>query len=94
MTVMAFVAINTEPGEEKQVHNALRNVEGVDPYMVYGRWDIFAEIIAPNFDSAMGTYLAIKRAPGVQSVLAIGVDMVYKIPRKEPETVPVKPTPQ
>jgi len=47
----AFVLINTEPGEERDVLKALRNIEGVkEAYNVYGVYDIIAKVSADAMD--------------------------------------------
>jgi DNA-binding Lrp family transcriptional regulator len=47
----AFVLINTEPGEERDVLKTLRNIEGVkEAYNVYGVYDIIAKVSADAMD--------------------------------------------
>jgi DNA-binding Lrp family transcriptional regulator len=48
---MAFVLINTEIGSESAVLGALKKIDAVDEaYMVYGVYDVVAEVKADTMD--------------------------------------------
>jgi DNA-binding Lrp family transcriptional regulator len=49
----AIVLITSYPGKDREVANNLKNVEGVgDVYLAAGRYDVVAEIQAPD-DASM-----------------------------------------
>jgi len=49
--LMAYCLIKVETGVEEDVYKSLEKIPGVKPYMVYGIFDIVAEIRAKDQDT-------------------------------------------
>lgn len=91
MGEMAFVFINTEAGKEKVVYKALEDMSDVTPHMVYGKYDLVAEVRAPDIDRLRRTVGKI-REKNVISTLTEIVIKSYRNHDEKPETASAKPT--
>jgi DNA-binding Lrp family transcriptional regulator len=70
---MAFVLINTEIGSESEVLAALKKIDAVEEaYMVYGVYDVVAEVKADTMDKLkeIVTY-QVRRLDKVRSTLTM-----------------------
>jgi len=69
----AFVLINAEIGSEEEVHNKLKEVEGVEEaYIVYGVYDIVARVRADTMDKLKDVVTwKVRRLPKVRSTLTM-----------------------
>jgi DNA-binding Lrp family transcriptional regulator len=64
----AIVLITSNPGKDREVANNLKNVEGVgNVYLAAGRYDVVAEVQAPDDDSMLALiYDKIRRIDNIK----------------------------
>jgi DNA-binding Lrp family transcriptional regulator len=72
---LAFVLLSTETGQEQQVLQQLKAIEGVkNAYVVYGLYDVIAEIEGQNQDTVRTIVLSkIRNLEGIKSTLTLVV---------------------
>ena len=69
---LAYVLVNTELGQEKEVLVRLRELPAVrDLYEVYGVYDIVLKVEADSRKAFQQTINAIRRVAGVRSTLTM-----------------------
>ena len=72
--VLAFVLVNTELGQEKEVLGKLRAIPSVrDTYEVYGMYDIILKVEADSRNAFQQAVTVIRRVAGVRSTLTMVV---------------------
>ena len=70
----AYVMINTVPDKMEVVLEEVKEIEGVkDAYMVYGVYDIIAEIKAGNTEDLKATILNIRILKHILSTLTLRI---------------------
>ncbi|MCI4435794.1 MAG: Lrp/AsnC ligand binding domain-containing protein [Ignisphaera sp.] len=69
----AIVLINTEVGAEEEVLNEVKNIENVkDAYMVYGIYDIVAEVEADSVEKLRKAISeTLRKIPKVRSTITL-----------------------
>ncbi len=71
---LAFVLVNTELGQEKEVLGILRGIPSVrDAYEIYGVHDIILKVEAESQNAFQQVVSVIRRVDGVQSTLTMVV---------------------
>ena len=71
---VAYVMINTVPDKMEAVLEKIREIEGVkDAYMVYGVYDIIAEVKAGTTEELKATILNIRILKHILSTLTLRV---------------------
>ena len=71
MTV-AYVMINTLPDKMEEVLEEIKDIEGVkDAYMVYGVYDIIAQVKVGNVKELLDTILKIRNLKHILSSLTL-----------------------
>ena len=71
---LAFVLVNTELGQEKEVLGRLKAIPAVrDAYEVYGVYDIILKVEADSRKDFQQAVAVIRRVAGVRSTLTMGV---------------------
>ena len=69
---LAFVLVNTDLGQEKEVLGRLRAIPVVrDAYEVYGVYDIILKVEADSQKAFQQTVTVIRRVAGVRSTLTM-----------------------
>ena len=69
---LAFVLINTIPDEMEEVLKRIKEIESVEEaYMLYGVYDIVAEVKSRTSDDIRRTVLLIRAVKGVTSTLTL-----------------------
>ncbi len=69
---LAFILVNTELGQEKEVLGMLRAIPSVrDAYEVYGVYDIILKVEADGRNAFQQVVTEIKRVDGVQNTLTM-----------------------
>ncbi len=72
MMVLAFVLVNTELGQEKEVLGKLRAIPSVrDTYEVYGVSDIILKVEADSRDAFQQAVTVIRRVAGVRARISL-----------------------
>ena len=70
----AFILINTEIGFENEVLSYLRKVKGVEEvYMLYGIYDIIAEVKAENVEDIWAIIIKIRKMQNILSTVTLQV---------------------
>lgn len=63
---IAYVLVQTDPGREKDVHDALCRVAAVtDVTPLFGEYDLIAKVHAPDLDAINLVVLGIRTIPGL-----------------------------
>ena len=69
---LAFVLVNTELGQEKEVFGRLKAIPAVrDAYKVYGVYDIILKVEADGRKAFLQVVTFIRRVAGVRSTLTM-----------------------
>ena len=69
---LAYMMINTVPDKVEEVLDELREIEAVkEAYMVYGVYDIIAEVKAGNAEELKDMILNIRRLNHISSTLTL-----------------------
>ena len=69
---LAFVLINTSPSTMEDIQQKIRKTEGVkEAYMVYGVYDIVAEIEAKTVPKIKEIVIEIRKINGIKSTLTL-----------------------
>lgn len=91
MEEKAFVLISAEAGKEKVVYKALEDIEGVTPYIVFGRYDLVAYIKAPDTNKLREIVEKIRKK-NVRETVTHVVIKSHESYTEKPEAVPNKST--
>ena len=71
---MAYVMINTVPDKMEEVLKEIREIEGIEEaYMLYGVYDIIAEVRVGTIKELLGTILKIRILEHILSTLTLRV---------------------
>ena len=71
---VAYTMINTVPDKMEAVQKEIRKIEGVEEaYMLYGVYDIIAEVKAGNVEELLGTILKIRNLKHILSTLTLRI---------------------
>jgi DNA-binding Lrp family transcriptional regulator len=71
---LAYVMINTAPDKMETVLEEVKEIEGIkDAYMLYGVYDIIAEVKAGNSEELKTIILKIRKIKYVSSTLTLFV---------------------
>ena len=71
---VAYVMINTVPDKMEEVLKEIREIEGVkEAYMLYGVYDIIAEVRVGTIKELLGTILKIRILKHILSTLTLRV---------------------
>ena len=74
--IMAFLTINTVPDKLENVLRDIREIQGLkQAHMVYGNFDVIAELKAKNIEDLREMILKIRKMPNVLLTL---IQMVVK----------------
>ena len=69
---LAYMMINTVPDKVEEVLDELREIEAVkEAYMIYGVYDIIAEVKAGNVGELKDMILNIRRLNNIESTLTL-----------------------
>ncbi len=69
---VAFVMLNTEPNQMESVLESIMKIKGVEEaYMLYGVYDIIAEVRAENIEALKLQILDIRKLQYVLSTLTL-----------------------
>ena len=69
---LAYMMINTVPEKVEEVLDELREIEAVkEAYMIYGVYDIIAEVKAGNAEELKDMILNIRRLKHISSTLTL-----------------------
>jgi DNA-binding Lrp family transcriptional regulator len=64
--VMAFLTINTIPDKIENVLRDIKEIQGIkQAHMVYGNFDVIAELKAKNIEELRNMILKIRKMPNV-----------------------------
>ena len=64
--VMAFLTINTVPDKIENVFKDIKEIHGIkQAHMVYGNFDVIAELKAKNIEELRDMVLKIRKMPNV-----------------------------
>jgi len=71
-TMIAYILINTEVGDEEKVYEVLLNMKGVlEAHIVYGVYDIIAKVQSESMDGLREVVSEIRKKAGLKSTLTL-----------------------